>query len=171
MALGSNVTAVFNPTDGLYEVYPASLTAQWVTIIDAGGADDQDAATITNPTTQIVLSTRHILLRGNQGTILLLRLVYDDGLTSITNPVVKVFGRSLSTEIWQLLKTKAAALTGTLTTATSTDVTDATNNYTTPDYDTQSWDCLGCAEILVGIQTALAATGTVTTAYIQAKII
>lgn len=169
MALGSDIRLRKSP-DNLYgAVAPCSISGPWITVIDAGGMDDQDAATITNPDTQIILSTRHEIIRGLVGTLLLLRLVYDDGLTLITNPVVKVFGRTGS-QAWQLLKTGAGALTATLTTA-ATDTTDGTYLYTTPELNSQTWDCLGCERLLVGIETALAGTGTVTNAYLEAKII
>lgn len=175
MALGSVVTALNAPNQSYDSVCPISVTAPWQNVIDAGGMDDQDAATITNPTTQITASTRHIYQRKGAGTNLILRLVYDDALTAITDPVVKVFGRANGSEVWQLLKNGASGITTTITTQASddgaTDVTDGTYLYTTPDFATQAIDCLGCDEILVGVQTILAGTGTVTTAYLQAKII
>lgn len=173
MALGTTVTVNGSPHKQFDSVAPMSATSGWFSVIDAGGMDDQDAATITNPTTQITASTRHLIYRNAFGTNLMLRMGYDDGLTTVTDPVVKVFGRTGNTEIWQLLKTRSGAITGTITTQASddgaTDVTDGTYLYTTPDYDATTWDCFGCEYILVGVQTVLAGTGTVTTAFLQGK--
>ncbi len=131
------------------------------TMRSGGGAVILDAATITNPTTQITDASRQILKRGpqtdgtyasNEGSLLIVRLGYDDGLLGITDPVIKVFGRKDSTEARTLLRTKTGALNATLTTA-PTDVTDGTLNYTTPDLDRLGWDVQGCREILIGIET------------------
>lgn len=147
-----------------------SLTSKWVTVISDGGPAVQDAATITNPTTQITASTRRIFNKADTGTIVLVRLGYDDGATSITNPVVKVFGRT-GTEPWMVLKDVAGNLTLTLTTAASTDAADGTLLYTAADVATASVDCLGCEEIIVGVQTALAVTGTTANSIIQLKLL
>lgn len=151
-----------------YEM-PVSLTSIWQTVITAGGPAAQDAATITNPDTQITAATRSIFNRGGGGTILLIRLGYDDGLTLITNPIIKVFGRTASTEPWMVLKDAAGNIAITLTTATTTDVTDGTLFYTAADVATASVDCLGCDEILIGVQTALAGTGVTNNSIIQVK--
>lgn len=149
-------------------VRSASIVSKWRGVIDAGGPAVQDNASITNPTTQIIAETRHIFVLDNAGSFVCLRLAYDDGLTSITNPIVKVFGRT-GADVWQILKTRAGSITGTLTTA-ATDVTDGTLCYTTPDSQSTTWDCLGCEEILVGVETALAGTGTTSNSIIQARI-
>lgn len=171
MALGDSIEVVGSPTRGFEAVTLYSMTSAWQTIIDAGGPAVQDAATITNPTTQIVASTAHLFQRRAKGTNLILRLGYDDALTSITDPIVKVFGRTGSTDVWQILKTKSGSITCTLSTAPTTDTTDGTLRYTTPDSSTTTFDCFGTEEILVGIQTALAGTGTTNNSIIQAKFI
>lgn len=168
MALGTTIDnkAVPNKEGNINQ----SMTSGWVTVISAGGPATQDAATITNPDTQITTSTRSIFRRRGAGTILLLRLGYDDGLTSITNPIVKVFGRT-DLNTWMVLKDVAGNLTVTLTTAASTDVADGTLLYTAADVASTSIDCLGCEEILIGVQTALAGTGTVSNSIIQVKVL
>lgn len=175
MAIGSPIILRKCP-DNLYgAVSPCSINSHWETAIDAGGMDDQDAAVITNPDTQIILSTRHPIHKGLVGTQLLFRLVYDDGLTAITDPIVKWFGRTGDSQVWQLLKNRSGGITTTITTQASddgaTDVTDGTFLYTTPDYETQAIDCLGCDTFFVGLETALAGTGDVTTAFLQVKSI
>lgn len=170
MALGSNVLVAASPTRGFDVVAPVSMTAGWVTIIDAGGMTVQDAATITNPTTQITSSTRHILRREAKGTHLLLRMQFDDGLTSITDPVVKVFGRT-GNQDWEIIKTAVITPADTATITTTSYSENGTDKFTTPDTSSQVWDCLGCAEVIVGIQTVLAGTGTASTAKLWAKFI
>lgn len=171
MALGQvvNSNTVHKQTPGV--VVPQGLTQRWQTIVDAGGVNVQDASTVTNPTTQVVNSTSHIFRRNGIGTHLVLRLKYDDGLSSITDVVVKVFGRSSDSEPWQLLKSRSGNLSVALTTVLATDAEDGTYKYTTPDYDLHAWDSLSCNEFIVGIETALAGTGTVSTATIEAKML
>lgn len=172
MALGTAVEGVANPKVNMSAVAPVSLKSAWVVAIDAGGVATQDAATITNPTTQITGSTKHIVARRNCGTHAILRLQYDSTLTAITSPIVKIFGRVGSAEAWQLLYSRAGNLVETLTVDTTNDARDGTYSYTTPSFSTHAWDCLGCDEILVGVQTALAgSTGSTATAVVQLKFI
>jgi hypothetical protein len=154
----------------------SDISLGWTTVITAGGPAVQDAATITNPNTQITAATRAIFRRNGIGRTMLVRLGYDDGLTGITSPVVKVFGRTGSSDVWTVLETRSDALTMTLTTVTATDVSDGTLLYTqagyTPTVGTQSCDVLGCEEFLIGVQTALAgATTTTANSVIQVKFI
>lgn len=149
---------------------PVGLVSQWRTVITAGGPAVQDAATITNPTTQITSLTRLPLIVAGAGTHALVRLGYDDGLTLITNPVIKVFGKTAS-DVWQPLITQAGTMSIAVPTVPATDVADGTLLYTAPSFDLLSFDLLGCNEILVGIETALAGTGVVTNSILQVKII
>lgn len=170
MALGADRTFDNGPTDSP-AVHIASAVSRWVIAIDAGGMDDQDAATITNPTAQITDSSRHILRReGRRGTFITARLVYDKGLSSITAPKVKLFGRPSPDDAWELLTSKAGGLNATITPDTANNAGNGVMNFTTPDQSAHVWDCLGCNEFLFGVETALAATGDVTTARLEAKI-
>jgi hypothetical protein len=57
--------------------YPSSLATNWQTVIAAGGVNVQDAATITNPDTQINTSatvTKFVFAAKGSGTNLVLRL-------------------------------------------------------------------------------------------------
>lgn len=152
---------------------PASTTMAWETAIAAGGVDDQDAATITNPTTQITASTRYLLtLPANKqgaGTFITVRLAYDDGLTGITDPVIAVFGRMDASDVWMRLPNRAGGSTCTLTTA-ATDVTDGTLLYTMPSAETSTFYRFGCEQFLVGVETPLAGTGTTSNAIVQVKV-
>lgn len=171
MALGSSRASLASPSKSFDDVAPVSMTAIWQTIIDAGGPAVQDAATINNPDSQITAATRHIFQRKGKGTNLLLRLKYDSTLTTITSPVVRVFGRS-GGEQWQLLVSRGGNNQETLTVDTTNDSRNGTFSWTTPSFSVHAWDCLGCEEFLVGVQTALAgSTGSTATATIEAKII
>ncbi len=146
---------------------PASVTSRWQEIISAGGPSVVDDASITNPTTQITAAANRIYVLDNNFSAILLRLGYSSALTTITAPIVKVFGRTGS-DVWQVLLTENLTDTATLSTQSS-DVTDGTLSYTTPSPLLHAWDCLGCNQILVGIQTALSGTGTVSNSVIQIK--
>ena len=172
MALDTAVETEGSPHTITGITAPASMKAGWITVISAGGMTVQDNATITNPTTQITSSTRRIIQRRSRGTHLILRMKYDSTLATITSPVVKVFGRVGPGEAWQLLYSRDTNLVETITADTTNDARDGTFNYTTPDFAIHAWDCLGCDELLVGIQTVLAgSTGSTATALLQAKII
>lgn len=165
MALGTerNLLANFRGE----QVAPCSLSSNWIDAIDAGGVATQDAASITNPDSEITAVTRHTLSRQNSaGTLLRLRLGYSG--TPSADPVLAVFGRS-GTDAWERLVNKSGGSSATLTTAASTDVTDGTLKYTAVG-DGQTFDCQGCDELLVGVQTAFAGSATAD-AIVQAKII
>lgn len=153
-----------------------SNSSLWVTAVGAGGPATADNASITNPTLEIVAATTVILNRDARlGTTIKARLQYDTGMTGITSPVIKLFGRTTdpSTKIpnaWQALYTLSGNLTATLATA-ATDVDDGTYKYTNPTNLDNAWDCDGCDEILVGIQTALSGTGTTSNSKILLKIV
>lgn len=171
MALGTPIPATDSPTRGFEAVAPMSMSSGWQTIIRAGGVNSADASTITNPTTQITRSTTSLFTRHSTGTYIALRLGYDAAATIATNVVVKVFGRSDSNQTWDRLLTKGSQAMSAALAPTATDVTDGSLKYTTVTLE-NLWDCLGCSELLVGIETALTVSaGTATTAIIQAKMI
>ena len=152
-------------------VAPVSVTSKWTQIIEAGGVASIDAATITNPATQITAATRVLHRRGGAaGTTIRVRLGYDDALSAITNAIVELWGRTAG-QAWQRLRNKAGASSATLTTDTTNDATDGTLKYTDPNQTTHAWDCEGCEEFLVGVTTALAGTGVVTNAVVEAKVV
>lgn len=146
---------------------PCSLTSRWTTAISAGGPATQDAASITNPTTEITASTRRILKRNRMnGTLVMVRLGYSG--TPSTDPIVGVWGRT-GTDAWQRLINKSSGTQSTLATVSASDVTDGTLKYTSASED-HTFDCVGCEEILIGVETAFA--GSVTAdSIIQMKII
>lgn len=173
MPLGATIdlelTSVQQQADRAF-VFPIQFPSAWQTVIDAGGMDDADASPIVNPTTEITTSDRHIF-KVKRGTTLRFRMKYDDGVTVPTDPVINVFGRLNSNDPWMPLQNKNGAQDITMTTALADDVRDGTFRYTTPDIDAAAVDCEGCMEILVGVKTAFAATGDVTTATLEAKAV
>jgi len=149
--------------------HPAAPRSTFQTAVADGLPATIDAATITNPTTQITRAGTNLLTVQGRGTFLIVRLAYDDGLTSITSPTVKVFGRANSGEPWRILRTRGGAISAQLLTA-ATDATDGTLEYTTPDLTTNVWDLQGCDQILIGVEVALAGTGTTSNARIEALV-
>jgi len=153
---------------------PISIAFEWQTAIQVGGMDETDnsASDITNPDTEIVGTTRNTLKINKLGSFLQFRMSYDDGLSSITDPVIQAFGRFDSGEKWQRLKTLAAApaIDVTITTA-GTDLTDGTDNFTDPNFTAQTVDLNGTDEVTLRVKTALAGTGDATTAFLQAKLV
>lgn len=182
MALGATIKALIQGSSatGAFRVN-GWATSEWQAVVDAGGVNTVDNATIILPTTQIVNSTTHVFsCPPGAGTYLRLRMKYDDGITAVTSPVIRVFGRYICSSDsatpgiagpWQHLKNVNGDLTATLTVDLTNDVQDGTYSYTIPSTTLHSWDKDGCSEFLVGIQTALSATGTVNTATIEAKFV
>lgn len=174
MALGTAVRAGYPttppPADNLVITTP--LRSQWVTIVDNGGPETQDAAAITDPDAEIVNSTTHILKTGGRGSKVAFRLKYDDGNTSSADAILQVFGRYSSDEQWQALYTidSTPALAITIATAETADSTDGTDMYTDVD-DEQTVDLRGCDEVLVGVIVAYAVSvGDATLASLEAKV-
>jgi hypothetical protein len=175
MALGANIQAAFGvtPPKAATQTITAQLRSSWATIIDNGGLETQDDATVTSPDAEITNSTTHILATGGRGSTLLLRMKYDDGLATITDPVIRVFGRHSSGDTgWMALhnSNSTPAITTTITTA-ATDNEDGTNKWTEVTAD-ETFPLQGCDEVLVGVQTALAAGGgDPTLSTLEAKVV
>ena len=172
MALGSNIQAGFDatPVRGNLTI-SADLRTTWVVIREAGDMDGADGAPLDDPDADITNATTHILTTGGRGTKLLLRMRYDDDDSAPTDPVVKVFGRHSSSDTqWMTLSNDTPAIVGTIVTTVADDVTDATNKWSTVLPATR-FPLLGCDEILVGVQTAYAATGNAALALLEAKVV
>ncbi len=152
-----------------------SNLSPWQTVISAGGVtiEDNSGNPITIPSTQITSSTRVPLLRQNSlGRYIQCRLVYDDGISVIVDsPEIVWFQRAAPTEAWSLMKNRAGNLAGELTIDQTNDVQDGTYGYTTVDSDRTTWEIAGGDEFLPGILTAIDATGTLSNARIEARII
>lgn len=154
----------------------AAVASPWVTVISAGGMDDQDnSGSVTNPETEITDATRiRFKLDDQNATTLRFRLGYAG--TPSTDPVITVWGRKLAagetTGGWKRLYNKAAspAVTMTLTTATATDYNDGTLKHTNDNPLTHAVDVDGCDEFLVQVVTAYAVSaGSAATAILEVQ--
>lgn len=168
------MSLILNPIAGDGQVtYPSSMVSPWVER-NVDLCDNQDVATIISPEL-LATDTRLFETQAGRGTIIRARFRYDDGLTTPVAPIVKLFGRKKTaddSEVFQPIRNKSGDISVTLTISESTDVTDGTYQYTTPDLDAHSWDCDGFDEFLFGIETAhSAAAGTVTSNAIQVRVI
>ena len=181
MVLGAeiNLGTKTDSPDFLQISKPTSINTRWVNVLDANGPATADNAgsRITNPGALELGGnpTTHILGKTDTGTVILLRLGYDDGLSGITDMVVQVFGRTIDTsgdsQEWQLLKNNNSVEEVTIKTEEADDITDGILKYTTPDLINNTWDTLGCNDILVAVKTALAGAGDLTNSILQAKLI
>lgn len=178
MTLGAEIQGGAVGTQYPVMTRPVSVLSNWVTAIDVGGmtVTDNSTATVVNPGA-VSASTRHLInvkesARGAPGSICtsaLFRMSYASGLTGITSPVIQVFGKDLN-GVWMALPNRNGDFTFALSAATG-DVDDTTDKKTQVSVLTTTVDLLGCAEFLTTIKTALAGTGTTSTAYAQCKLI
>lgn len=174
--IASNLTATAVGPLGRGQVtYPVSLTSDWGVLLPPGVVAIQDAATVTNPESDVTASTSRIVtLPEVIGTTLLLSMGYDKNLTVSTSPVVVVFGRRSfngSVGRWMLLPTITGLRTITLTAASTTDTNDGALKWTQVVTAATAVDLLGCNEVVVCVQTALAGTGVTGTARVEGKVI
>lgn len=163
-------------------VAPASVLCDWQQIGTDLYLNVFDGATngaaIINPDGEIDDASRRIIKRDNRmGTLLGVRMAYNSGLTSITSPIIKVFGCVIDTVTaaagpWQILKNRLGDLAVPLTVATS-DIKENAGSpfYTTPDPEGHYFDTQGCNAFLIGVEVKIAATEQVTKAALQVKII
>jgi len=151
---------------GSVHSFPASRVSSWFTAHNK--PDAQDAAAVTQVSDVDGDEGREIFAAG-RGTHLVLRLGYDDALAAITDPVVVVLGVDENGEV-ERLRNENGGATGTLATDTTNDAEDGTLKYTTPN-DNAIFDIRGCHSLVVGVETALAGTGTVTNSVLQGKLI
>lgn len=167
---------------------PTGVSSNWTKIVVAkgrgatpadGGPEVADAATIVNPTTEIVLSTRIPINFVGRGTEFVgFRLGYNSNAGTLTSPVVAVFGRTEigngSYDAWQLLPNLAGDLSFTLTANATTDIVTAiggTNyKHTHLDPTLNVIAREGCDQIVLGVLTAFNATsGTEDDSWIECK--
>jgi len=170
MALGNNVildvTIDGNPTT------PARVECPWTDVVTAPETADNGGSAITDPTAEITNATSFIFTPNiDAGSLFAVRLKYDDGLSSITDAVINVFGRFDSDDDWQRLESLAGIENCTLTTDLTNDVSDGTFNFTSVDQTDNVFHTQGCREFLIGIKTAFDGTGTKNTSTIQVRFI
>lgn len=188
MAIGPT-KKILSAQTNVQRVASAGLTSTWTRIVLAkgqgatasdGGPEVADAATIVNPATEIVLSTRCIIdCDGMAGQLIAFRLGYNSNAGTLTSPVVAAFGRSAIAEpstfdAWQLLPNLAGDVSMTLTANATTDIITAISgtNYkhTLVDPTLNVISREGCDYIVLGVLTAFnAASGTEDDSWIECK--
>lgn len=160
----TNITAQPQSLD-----HPASVTSPWTVICsapDVAESGDSLAGTkVVKPSHLITRSGQNELLVGSQGTLMAMMLKYNDGVTSPTSPVVRVFGKDRN-GLWCLIADDDGNVEHTLTIDANTDVRDDDHHYTLP----VRLDMNGATAVAVGIQTAFGGTGTTDDSEILVKI-
>ncbi len=168
-----DVQAILSDVNAQF-VAAASVMCDWQNIGTSSYFTIADAALITDPEGQITNSSRKIIRRDNRmGTLLGVRMKYGHTGVVTVNPVAKIFGRTAAgagSAQWQLLLSRLRSETCTLLTSAS-DVNISGTKYTTPDTDAHYFDTQGCNEFLIGVEVAIAVTGSTVDAALQVKII
>jgi hypothetical protein len=160
---------VRGPYDHAY-VRPVSIESDWFTMIAAGGVDDADTG--KNPDTWAAMADHNTLKVDGLGTMLMLRQVYDDAVSSVTTDVtVRVVGRSGDSDEWMSIPNRSGDHTADLAIDTSNDLQDGSSGYTSVDKDANVWDVMGCNEVIVQIATPVSTNGNDALAIIQGKMI
>jgi len=161
MALATDQNTITS-TQSLNPTTPISLTSEWLDIHTAPNVvDDATLTAIAElDTTSIPLNV------GGKGTKVMLRLKYDDGVSSLSaSPIIKVFLKD-ENGLYHFAKDASGSLLLTITPNFTTDFENGTFGYS----DFVEVDMDASIQLVVGVQTAFAATGTVTTSTIQAKV-
>lgn len=162
---------------------PVQMVCDWQTLIGPlasaiAGPEAQDAATITNPETEITRVTRLNIGAdlASSGTNIAVRLGYDASLTITTPCKIAIFGRVSNTAggtttvgAWMRL-TNAQGDNYALFSQSSSDVSDGTRKWTQVNRNTHVFDKQGCNEFKAGVETALAGAGTVNTSTVVFKM-
>lgn len=144
---------------------PVSVISDWVDICTAPETADNSGSAVVNPGT-ITRADQNKLYNHGIGTTLQIRLKYDTGASTLTNPVVQPFGFD-GNGVPQKLVDANATHEQTLTLSESGDVRDSSFKYSQP----VEVDMDGCASVLVAVKTAFAASGgTVNNSTIQVRV-
>lgn len=159
-------------------VVPGSVIVPWRTVIDAGGMDDTDSNT-TRP--DLIADSDHhdLTIPVAIGTNVLVSMKYAAGATPSTDPVIRVYGRFENTKAipkiegrWMELENGTGDTNVTLTTASSTDVSDGSFKWTRVRANTHVFDRKGCNRIRFVVVTAFAVSGgSAATATLEATCI
>jgi len=144
---------------------PVSVISDWVDVCTEPEEADNSGSTVVAPLS-ITREAQNRLYNHGIGTSAQIRLKYDDGAGTLTNPVVQPFGFDGNDSPQKLVNADGDHEL-TLTIDATNDVQDGTYKYTAP----VEVDMDGCASILVAIKTAFnAGTGTENNATIQVRV-
>jgi len=147
------------------EMVPVSIINDWVDICTAPEAADNAGSTVVAPLA-ITRAEQNRLRNHGYGTTLQIRLKYDDGIGTVTSPVVQPFGFDGNNAPQRLVDAEGEHEL-TLTIDLTNDVQDGTYGYTAP----VEVDMDGNASVLVAVKTAFnAGSGTETNSAIQVRV-
>lgn len=157
--------------------FPASFSSVWSTAIGAGGVTTLDAATITNPLTEIGADKLVLSREKHKGTTVQWRLRYNPTGLTVSAPLrVAVFGYTITTEGPQRWTNRNGDNYMMFTPNTTTDerFTDSSGTvwaYTAVDPLMHLTDCMACDFFVAGVEQAAAASaGSFATARLEAKM-
>jgi len=172
MARSSSIYGTYQATGGQVPSLPMSVSGPWSAWV-LQDLSTIDAATITNPETQITASTRRTWLRQFVGTSLQLQAVYPRAATSKTTDLLVVgWGRSIvngTAQQWNLLTNDNGDYQITLEIDPTNDADDgSTYKYST--VKSTNWlDCQGYDEYVFGLVRAAVLDVSVATGFIRVR--
>lgn len=174
MARSSSILAsVTNPSHQRW-VLPMSVSAPWSAWV-LQDLSTIDAATITNPETQITAATRRVLGRNFMGTSLQVQAAYPRAATLKTTDLQLVgFGRNIvngTAQEWNAIVNDNGDSIITIEFDPTNDADDgATYKYTTVK-STQWLDCQGYDEFVFGLVRAAVLDVSVVAGFLRARMI
>ena len=172
MARSSSIYGTYQATGGQVPSLPMSVSGPWSAWV-LQDLSTIDAATITNPETQITASTRRTWLRQFVGTSLQLQAVYPRAAAlKTTDPLALVWGRSIvnGTALpWNLLTNDNGDSQITIEIDPTNDADDgSTYKYST--VKSTNWiDSQGYDEFIVGLARAAVLDVSVATGFIRLR--
>lgn len=175
MALGTSINASFTAAAGQVPSLPMSISGPWSSSI-LTDLSVVDAATLTNPTTQITASSRRTIYRRNVGTSLMLQVLYPRAATVLTtSPTLVVFGRTVASDgtvgDWNIL-TNVLGEIGIVVELDPTNDADDGATYKRSTVQATQWiDCQGYDEFIVGCSSAAVLDVSAATAYVRARFV
>jgi hypothetical protein len=135
----------------------ASPINTWFDLIETGGlASLEGGGAVTNPLSSGA-SARKIWKANGRGTILTARCVHPIAGTISTPAQIAVFARTLNSEIFTRLKTRAGADRAILAAGTFSD--DGVNRATQLDFTNVSWDLMGFNQFCAVNETVIVMSG------------
>jgi len=172
MARSLSIYGTYQATGGQIPSLPMSISAPWSAWV-LQDLSTIDAATITNPETQITAATRRTWLRQFVGTSLQLQAVYPRAAAlKTTDPLALVWGRSIvnGTALpWNLLTNDNGDSQITIEIDPTNDADDgSTYKYST--VKSTNWiDSQGYDEFIVGLARAAVLDVSVATGFIRLR--
>lgn len=151
-------------------VTQSEIKTAWTVANSAPETADNSGSAVTAPLSITRADVHYIAVNGKASKVRV-RLKYDDGLSSITDTVVQVFGfdREFGSEtgpVGERLVDSSGDHEQTLTTA-ATDFADGTYKYTDP----VEVNLNGNNYIMVAVKTALSGTGTVNNSAVLVRFV